>query len=170
MEEIAKNAANAKDFMQAMVDRFIGRNLSVSSGQDFDRAANVGGNEFGASGFKSQFVDDSNQVRHFTGGLWAGYLYGPGIAEAGMNSNENNSLGTGRGVVRSGLGILPWIFPADDAKADIALNSISVGLGANLTPSKEERRDVGDKGGWRKIPANSGYKGLAEAIRKRVCE
>jgi RHS repeat-associated protein len=170
VEQIANDAANADDFMQRMVNRFIGPNLNVRSGQDFDRAANVGTSEFGSGGFKPKFVDDSNQVRHFTGGLWAGYLFGPGIAQLGMNSNENNSLGTGRGVIGSAGGILPWIFPADDAKADVALNSVSVPLGTSLTPRREEIVDRGDRGGWRRIPGNLGYRGLAGEIRRQVCE
>jgi hypothetical protein len=130
---------------------------------------NVGDFEFGSSGFKPQFVDSGNQVRHFTGGLWAGYLYGPGVAELGMNSNEDNTLIPGRGVILSAGGILPTFWPTGDSRADVALNSVSVPLGANLTPSRERRIDVRDKE-WRKIPANPGYRGLAAAIRSQVCE
>jgi len=175
VDNIARNSANVKDFMQAMINRFIGstQNLSAESGQDLERARNIGNNEFRDSGFKSQFKDKSNQVRHFTAGLWAGYLYGPGISMLGMNTNEANSLGTGTGVIRSGGGILPWLFPtpgSEGSAADIALNSVSTALGANLIPIAEEIRDVGDRGGWRRIPAHPGYKGLADAIRKQVCE
>jgi hypothetical protein len=34
---------------------------------------------------------------------------------------------------------------------------------------QEEIVDGGDRGGWRKIPANPGYKGLTAAIRAQVC-
>lgn len=153
-----------------MVNRFIGPNLQGSSGADFERAANIGNREFGASGFKQQFVDTSNQVRHFTGGLWAGYLYGPGIAQLGMNSNEENTITPGTGVIPSAGGILPSLWPTNDSRADVALNSVSVPLGASLTPRKEEFREVGDRGGWKRIPGNPGYKGLAAAIRAKVCE
>lgn len=152
-----------------MVFRFIGPNLNSQSGADFERAANIGDQEFGSSGFKPKFLDSSNQVRHFMGGLWAGYLYGPGIGELGMNTNEDSAL-SGRGILSSVGGVLPSLWPSDDSKADVALNSVSVGLGANLTPRKEQRVEVGDRGGWRKIPANPGFKGLPAAIRTLVCE
>jgi len=170
VEEIGNNAANPDEFIQRMVDRFIGPNLNVQSGNDFERAANIGNREFGDSGFKSQFQDQSNQVRHFTGGLWAGYRYGPGVGQLGMNSNEDNTLTPGRGVVNSGGGILPTFWPTEDSKADVALNAVSIPLGANLTPRAAEMVDRGDRGGWRKIPANPGYKGLATAIRTQVCQ
>ena len=169
-EQFARQAANVADFVQRMVDRFIGPNLNASSETDFERAANIGTGEFGASGFKPEFVDTSNQVRHFTGGLWAGYLYGPGVAQLGMNSNEDNTITPGRGIIMSGGGILPSLSPTADSRADVALNAVSVPLGATLTPRKSEITDVGDRGGWRRIPANPGYKGLAAAIRTRVCE
>jgi hypothetical protein len=156
--------------MQRMVDRFIGPNLNVQSGKDFESAANVGNSEFHDSGFKPQFQDHSNQVRHFTGGLWAGYRYGGAVGELGMDSNEDNTEGTGRGIFRSGVGLLPMFWPAEDSKADVALNSVSVPLGDNLHPSDAYIADRGDRGGWRRVPANPGYKGLAAAIRAGVCE
>ena len=103
------------------------------------------------------------------GGLWAGFLYGPGVAQLGMNSNEDNTVTDGRGIRRSAAGILPTLFPADASNADVALNSISVVLGTQLFPRAEERVDVGDKG-WRKIPARPGFKGLAAEIRRSVCD
>jgi hypothetical protein len=169
VEQIANRSSNKDEFMEHMVTRFIGPNLNSQSGADFEKGATIGNREFGSSGFKSQFVDHSNQVRHFTGGLWAGYLYGPGIGQLGMNSNEDSAVSEA-GILSSGGGILPSLWPSDDSKADVALNSISVGLGVNLTPRNEQRVDVGDRGGWRKIPANPGYKGLATAIRAQVCE
>ena len=169
VEQIANGAANAGEFMQQMVDRFIGPNLNGANGRDFERAANIGNSEFGSSGFKTQFVDDSNQVRHFTGGLWTGSLYGAGVGELGMHSNEDNTVVRGRGIRRSGLGILLTLWPTNGSKADIALNAVSVPLGANLTPTPARRIDLGDRQ-WRKIPANPGYKGLASAIRSKVCE
>jgi len=170
VEQIANDAANADEFLQRMVDRFIGPNLHGSSGADFERAANIGNREFGASGFKQQFVDTSNQVRHFTGGLWAGYLYGPGFGQLGMNSNEDNTITSGRGILPSLGGILPTFWPTEDSKADVTLNSVSVPLGITLTPRKEEIVDRGDRGGWRIISGRPGYKGLAKAIREQVCQ
>jgi YD repeat-containing protein len=173
VEQIANTSSNADEFMKFMVSRFIGPNLDSRSAEDFDKAANVSNQEFGSDGFKADFVDGSNQVRHFTGGLWAGYLYGGGVGGLGMNSNEDNRLIPGRGVLRSLGGVLPTIWPTtgpNGARADIKLNSVSVPLGATLTPRKEQIVEVGDRGGWKKIPANPGYKGLAAAIRSQVCE
>jgi RHS repeat-associated protein len=169
-EQFANEATSVGDFVQRMVNRFIGPNLNVDSRADLERAGNIGTREFGASGFKQQFVDTSNQVRHFTGGLWAGYYYGPGVAQLGMNSREENTITPGTGVIASVAGIFPSLSPTNDSRADVALNSVSSSLGANLTPRAEEIVDRGDRGGWRKIPANPGYKGLAAAIRNKVCE
>jgi RHS repeat-associated protein len=169
VDEIANNAKDADDFMQQMVKRFIGPNLNAQNGRDFDRAAAIGTMEFRDSGFKPEFRDGSNQVRHFTGGLWAGYRYGM-VGQLGMNSNEDNTITPSRGVAWSAGGILPTVAPTDDSKADVALNAISVPLGTDLTPRREEIVDAGDKGGWRKTPASPGYKGLADAIRKQVCQ
>ena len=169
VEDIANSAANADDFIKALVAKVIG-NLDVNSYTDFDKANNLRGANFGDSGFKSQFQDGSNQVRHFTGGLWAGYLFGPGVAQLGMNSNEDSTIVDGRGVVGSAAGILPTLFPKDSSKADVALNSVSIPLGVRLTPVAAETRDVGDRGGWRKIPGHPGYKGLAAAIASQVCD
>jgi RHS repeat-associated protein len=168
-EQIANDAANVGDFIQRMVNKFIGPNLNVNSRADLERAGNMGNREFGASGFRQQFVDLSNQVRHFTGGLWAGYYYGPGVAQLGMNSREENTIIPGTGIMSAG-GILPSLWPTNDSRADVALNSVSVPLGVDLTPRREEFRDVGDRGGWSRIPANPGYKGLAAAIRSQVCQ
>ena len=124
---------------------------------------------YGDSGFKKDFQDGGNQVRHFVGGLWAGYLFGPGVAQLGMNSNEDNTIIDGRGITRSVAGILPTLFPSKDSKPDIALNAISIALGTQLVPRAEERKDVGDRS-WRKIPANAGFRGLASQIRGQVCD
>jgi hypothetical protein len=64
---------------------------------------------FGSSGFKPQFRDPSNQVRHFVGGFIAGADIGYLPARTFMNSLEQ---------------------PGRDG-ADIALNGVSTRLGAS---------------------------------------
>lgn len=168
VDNVAAVSTDAASFVQNLVSQVIG-NLDTLSGQDFEKANRIPGAPYGDSGFKQQFRDGGNQVRHFVGGLWAGFLYGPGVAQLGMNSNEDNTVTDGRGIRRSAAGILPTLFPADASNADVALNSISVVLGTQLFPRAEERVDVGDKG-WRKIPARPGFKGLAAEIRRSVCD
>jgi hypothetical protein len=169
VQRIANESKDANDFINAMVKRFIG-NLEGTSKTDFEKSATVGSREFGSSGFQDHLKDDSNQVRHFTGGLWAGYLYGSGVGLLGMNSNESSVFTDSRGLVMSAAGILPSLFPSGKDAPDVALNSISTHLGARLVPSKEKKVEVGDRGGWKKIPGNIGYPGLADEIRSKVCE
>lgn len=167
VERLANNSSTAEEFLKKMVDRFIGNEgFDVSSEDDFEKANRTGNREFGATGFKSQFKDSSNQVRHFTGGLWAGFLFGSVAGKYGMNANESNTFGTGRGAVSSGLGIIPSFFPTEDAKADIALNAISTNLGSKLTPTTGISSI---KAGY-STPDNPGFKDLANQIRKQVCE
>lgn len=167
VEEIARSAANAAEFMQKLIDRTIGANipLNAASRNDFERAAGITGATLGDSGFKEKFRDGTNlQARHFVAGLWAGYLLGPGLAQIVANSHEDFEL------QRTGLGpFAVALVPTDASKADVALNSVSVALGTQLVPKAEERRDVGDRG-WKKIPGNPGYKGLSAAIRNQVCD
>lgn len=165
---IAAVSSDADVFMKTLVGQVIG-NLNTKSSEDFEKASRLRGAGYGDSGFKPEFRDGGDQVRHFVGGLWAGYLYGPGVGQLGMNSNEDNTITDGRGIRRSVGGLLPTISPTKESEADIALNAVSVPLGAQLTPRAEERIDVGDRG-WKRIPARLGYKGLAAEIRSRVCE
>ncbi len=148
--EIAKSAKNAKDFADQMAKRFLGVNGASLS--ELRRANEVGGGEsFGSSGFKEQFQGPGNQVRHFTGGLIGGYLFGATGGDWGM-----------------------W-FGEDDPE-DIALNAVSSALGARIVdPTPATTKEV--SGGYRSemrrivnVPANPGYTDLADRIRKQVCE
>jgi hypothetical protein len=171
VDVLAGWATSTQDFMDRMVKRFIGSTMGANK-DDFEKLGAVGDNEFGATGFKSQFVDTSNQVRHFVGGLLAGYLYGSIAGALGMNSRENNLVIGGNGVVRSGAGVLSWLLPAPDAVADIALNGESTALGTQLVPTPSYT--VTDVNGryktTRTIPGNPGYKDLGKWIRNRICE
>lgn len=158
VEELARTAADAAAFMQALVNRTIGANepLDASSRSDFDRAQGIGGARLDDSGFKDKYDDGTGlQVRHFVGGLWAGYLYGSVIGLAGMQAREHTSS----------------MEPIAGEEQDIALNFVSVPLGANLVPRPEVKLldRVGTKMVTNVIPANPGYRGLAAEIRRSIC-
>jgi len=82
------------------------------------------------------------------GGLIAGYKLGAFLGKKVMDHNENSS-------------------------ADLALNVISTVLGAGLTnpspartePASRARDDIR----YKTIPANPGFKALADKIRSQVC-
>jgi len=158
--EIARNAKNAADFADQMAKRFLG--IEGASINQFRRASHIGSREFGASGFKAQFQDMSNQVRHFTAGLIAGYLFGAVGGYGAMGINESYGFG--------------MVDPADDQKADIALNSVSTSLGARVVdpqPQRTEERGGGSRAEMRRtitIPAHPGYTDIADRIRSQLCE
>ena len=149
VEGIAKNAKNAADFANQMAIRFLGVNGATT--RELRRSNEIGSSEFGSSGFKEQFVGSGNQVRHFVGGLIAGYLWGASGGNWGMWYGEDNP-------------------------EDLALNEVSTVLGANIVdPTPATTKEV--SGGYRSemrrtvnVPANPGYTDLADRIRKQVCE
>ncbi|MCZ2391985.1 MAG: hypothetical protein LC113_13025 [Acidobacteria bacterium] len=154
VESLANGASSVADFMDKMARMFLGQPATAEG------LMNSNSNPSGlmSSGFRPEFSDNSPQPRHFTGGYIAGYLFGP-LGASGMGLNE-----------RWGLG---HISPNENEKADIALNAVSTALGARATPSEARTVRVS---GYRKemttekvIPANLGYKDLANQIRKRVC-
>ena len=149
-------AERTRDLMRRLIARLIGtaknpdgttRELNPHNPLDLRRAGNIGNNEFKDEGFKEKYQDGFNQVRHFTGGLWAGYLFGSLFGRIAMNSRENES-----------------------DSADTRLNALSTYLGSNLIPKPE--RGVGSirDGTSRTLPATPGYRALASQIRSRVCE
>lgn len=98
-------------------------------------------------GFRQQYRDDSNQVRHFTGGLIAGYRLGFHAGFAGMATNE---IGNSH----------------DESSADHRLNLASTNLGATLI-RPYETSPMSMKHG---IPySKTDYRNLAAAIRSRIC-
>jgi len=66
----------------------------------------------------------------------------------------------------------------EDEKEDLAMNKISIPLGANLTSPRSATtevsrtwiRGVGWKTDKKSIPANPGFRTLADEIRKQVCK
>lgn len=135
--------------MDELARTFIG----VASG-DVDvmrRGANTStGEYFSSTGFRAGLFDNirDNQARHFMGGLIAGYNLGSIAGALVMNHNE-------------------------DSQADLRVNEISIPLGANLTnprPAREVQASrARDDIRYKTIPADPGFKALADKIRNQVC-
>ena len=110
------------------------------------------GEYFSSTGFRDGLFDTirDNQARHFMGGLIAGYnLMSVTVATAVMNHNENSA-------------------------PDRRMNDISIPLGVNLTnptPAREVQASrAHDDIRYKTIPANPGFKALADQIRNQVCK
>jgi RHS repeat-associated protein len=149
---IASSNSDSDSFMDEMARTFTAAN--DSSINEMRRSANQvvppGRQNFGPAngpngGFKAQFRDNSNQVRHFVGGLIAGYRLGYGPALLFMNGREEpNTNGVNN--------------------ADIALNGVSTALGANhVVPPPSTLNPFG-------LPVNRGFHNLADAIRTEICD
>ncbi len=146
--EIAGRNSNAEDFMNEMARTFTTANDSTIAEmrRNADNALPVGRQNFGDSGFKSRFQDGSSQVRHFVGGLIVGYRIGYEALPA-MDLRE----------------ILPG-----GTMADLRLNEYSMAAwGASMDPSPA--RYTATAGGPMYLAAHPGYMGLADLIRRDVC-
>ena len=113
VQDIANRANSRNTFLDELARTFTAANDSSIS--EMRRTANMplpaGRPTFGASGFKEQFRDNSNQVRHFVGGFIAGARIGWIPARTVMNRREEpNTNG--------------------ENDADIELNEVSTYLGA----------------------------------------
>jgi len=97
---------------------------------------------FKDSGFQPQFKDGSNQVRHFTRGLVAGYDLGYLPALMFMNSREVPGVGD----------------------PDIALNGESTYAGSQLTDNNANPASMAKFG-----PLGMDYHDLAKFIRDKIC-
>jgi hypothetical protein len=117
VQDLANNAANTNRFLGEFARNFTAAN--DSSIREMERTQNMAPrNRFGDSGFKSDFQDGSNQVRHFAAGFIAG-AQDPtsGIyALRRMNAREH-----------------PDINPLD--QKDINLNRVSTQFGATYAGS-----------------------------------
>jgi hypothetical protein len=108
------------------------------------------GQYFSSTGFRADLFDNirDNQARHFMGGLIAGHNLGGTLGALVMNHSE-------------------------DSQADLNVNQISIPLGARLTnpsPARTEQASrARDDIRYRTIPADPGFKALADAIRNQVC-
>lgn len=108
----------------------------------YDRFANSG-HEFSSDGFKSKFQDNSNQARHYTGGLWAGYTFGATAGLAGANAREdkNRIYFVPENVGGFTIPVLHFAPETQSQKADKALNAVSTKHGGwlsdgSITPSE----------------------------------
>lgn len=145
VEQLANASQNVQDFMGKMASTFTGAKDSSIN------AMREGANKlpppqtrgFRDTGFQPQFRDGSNQVRHFTAGLVAGYDLGEFPALIFMNHREHEGV--------------------DDA--DIALNAVSTYAGqlladSNVTPEVQARYGL----------LGMDYHDLANFIRDKVCQ
>ena len=129
VQEIANKATSRHVFLDEMARTFTAANNSSIA--EMRRAANMalpaGRPTFGSSGFKAQFRDPSNQVRHFVGGFVAGARMGWLPTLIFMNRREEpNANG--------------------ENDADIALNKVSTYLGASTIGNDIEyiRRNIAE--------------------------
>jgi hypothetical protein len=107
------------------IDGFVGDLNAVFTGRAHDGRFSVA---FGSSGFASNLQDGSNQVRHFTGALVAGYEYGFFGANAAAFAREMMVIGR----------------PAF-SMADLRLNALGVAAGDRLTSGNMRASELG---GW----------------------
>jgi len=143
---LAQKAKTVGEFMDLMASTFTGaKNSSISEMQRTqNRAAPT---HFGDSGFKPEFQDHSNQVRHFVGGLVAGYDLGDDLGLYIMNQREEENPGP-NGIPN---------------QADIALNAVSTRMGEVLRPYPRAPKLP--------FPAKPfTYRDLGAQIRAHVCE
>ncbi|MDX2044700.1 MAG: hypothetical protein SF097_26050, partial [Acidobacteriota bacterium] len=147
--QIANEASGSEDFYDRIARAFTAASHSgiFEMLRTADNPLPAGRIDFDVSGFKPEFRDDSNQVRHFAGGLIAGFRLGYPYGRYVMNERETEGIGD----------------------ADIALNNQSTWLGAvyrNAPGSLDHYIDfVGNA-----IGISGHYGQLADQIRRRICE
>jgi hypothetical protein len=144
-EQIAKAAKTAEEFMDKMASTFTSANNSgiVEMYNGAYRRMPAGRPTFGDSGFKPQFRDGSNQVRHFVGGLVAGYRLGSAPADILMDQRE------------------------DPGNPDTRLNAVSTKLGGEGIVKETWTRPGR---GIAQVHIENKFGTLADEIRKQVCD
>ena len=150
VEGIANRHKKIRSFLDELARVFNG--VRNSSTLEMLRNANRPPNRperYNSTGFREQFFDDrqDNQARHFIGGLIAGQNAGITFGLLAMNNNE-------------------------DSEADLAVNRISVPLGASLVaPRKSKTYTVKYLNTKFKvtIPGTRGFRGLGDMIRQWLC-
>ena len=111
----------------------------------------------GREGSKPQFKDDvgpgnsPNQVRHYVGGLYAGFTLGNGLGELAANFREINVSGETL-PNKGGWPEVPKPYVSPSGEADMRLNAVSAPHGVDLKVGRLKPADVADK------------------IRKEVCQ
>ena len=140
-------------FMDEMARTFTAANNSSRQemSQNLENALPPDRIRIGDGGFKDEYRDGTNlQVRDFVGGLLYGYRYG---AEGPLAASAVSEL-----ITPPPAGNMP------DAKLNVW--SMSWGAGAEPRPATV----TGHMGVLIKKDAHPGFKGLADAIRKHICE
>lgn len=142
VDQIAKGSKNVKEFMDKMASTFTAAHDSSIREMEAraNQAAPAATRGFRDSGFQPQFQDGSNQVRHFTGGLVAGFDLGSVPALIYMDHRE--------------------VEGKDDA--DIALNRESTYAGGQLLAKTGQTATSG--------PLGMDFHDLAKFIRDKICK
>jgi hypothetical protein len=151
--EIASRHDTSEGFMNEMARTFTAANDSTKEemSRNIENALPPDRIQIGDGGFRSQYRDGTNlQVRHFVGGLLYGYRYGYERPMAAALISE-----------------LTTPAPAG-SMADVRLNDWSMAWGASAEP--RPATVTGHMGVMIKKPAHPGYRGIADAIRRHICE
>jgi len=149
---IAGRNDTAEGFMDEMARTFTAANNSSRAairGQ-LDGAVPPGRTMLGDGGFRDSLRDGTGlQVRHFVGGLLYGYRYGYGTMVPAT--------------------ALEAISPAPaGSMADVRLNELSMRWGTSMEPRPPSV--TGYMGATIRTPAHPGYRGLADLIRRDICQ
>jgi RHS repeat-associated protein len=121
-EQIARAAATAEEFMDKMASTFTAANNSSmwEMYDSSDRATPEDRPDFLDSGFKPEFLDGSNQVRLFVGGLVAGYRLGTAAADVFIDEREQaGNPDTRLNAVSTNLGSELEVYPGAFSKIQI---------------------------------------------------
>jgi hypothetical protein len=150
--EIAGRNNTAEGFMDEMARTFTAANNSSRAEirANGDRALPPGRVSIGDDGFRENLRDGTGlQVRHFVGGLLYGYRYGYGTMIPAT--------------------ALEAISPAPSGSmADVRLNEFSMRWGTSMEPRPASV--TGYMGATIRTPAHPGYGGLADLIRRDICQ
>jgi hypothetical protein len=150
--EIAGRNNSAEGFMDEMARTFTAANNSSRAEMraNLDNALPPDRIHIGDIGFRPELRDGTGlQVRHFVGGLLYGYRYGYGTTVPAAISEALSPAPTG-------------------SMADVRLNEFSMRWGTSMEPRPASV--TGSMGGTIRTPAHPGYRGLADLIRRDICE
>ncbi|MGH9875192.1 MAG: hypothetical protein ACRD9S_22280, partial [Pyrinomonadaceae bacterium] len=151
--EIAGRNNSAERFMDEMARTFTAANNSSRAEMraNLENALPPDRMQIGDAGFRPELRDGTNlQVRHFVGGLLYGYRYG----------YEGPMVG---GAISEALSPAPT-----GSMADVRLNDMSMRWGAGMEPRPASVTSY--MGAVIRTPAHPGYRGLADLIRRDICE
>ena len=150
--EIAGRNDTAEGFMDEMARPFTAANNSSREEirRNADRPLPPGRVSISDDGFRENLRDGTGlQVRHFVGGLLYGYRYGYGTMAPAT--------------------ALEAISPAPSGSwADVRLNEFSMRWGTSMEPRPASVTSY--MGATIRTPAHPGYRGLADLIRRDICQ